>query len=208
MYEGSGMQVRPTPFRQRRRSEQGAGVVDQRNTLKRTAPQRLRNLPQRPGSSAATTSSTSTSSATAPVALAPTLNQATMQHQQAILESLQSSVGSGSVTMGSSSLGPTASATATTAPTLAAAPVATEQPAADEKTQEISALLQQANAMLNKLTRLQAIQVATGSSVEELIVQMQGLGFSDEERMALLDSGASHAYRSRTPEDDRQDCRP
>ena len=93
--------------------------------------------------------------------------------------------------MGSSSLGPTASATATTAPTLAAAPVAIEQPAADEKTQEISALLQQANAMLNKLTRLQAIQVATDSSVEELIVQMQGLGFSDEERMALLDSGAS-----------------
>ncbi|CAE7845141.1 GIP, partial [Symbiodinium necroappetens] len=76
--------------------------------------------------------------------------------------------------------------------------------AEDKKTQEITALLQEANAMLNKLTRLQAIQVATDTSLQELSTQMRSLGIQDEERMALLDSGASHPFRER---DDQETMR-
>ncbi|CAE7938539.1 TY1B-JR1 [Symbiodinium necroappetens] len=72
----------------------------------------------------------------------------------------------------------------------------------DWRTQEISALLQQANAMLNRLTRLQALQVTSETSLQELKVQMAGLGFAEEERMALLDSGASHPFRERARHED------
>ena len=82
--------------------------------------------------------------------------------------------------------------------TSAASSTATlENPGVDERTQEIGALLQQANAMLNKLTRLQALQVTQDKSLKELTTQMAGLGFNEEERMALLDSGASHPFRER-----------
>ncbi|CAE7684535.1 TY5A, partial [Symbiodinium sp. KB8] len=67
---------------------------------------------------------------------------------------------------------------------------------------EISALLQQANAMLNRLTRLQALQVTSETSLQELKIQMAGLGFAEEERMALLDSGASHPFRERARHED------
>ncbi|CAE6957296.1 GIP [Symbiodinium sp. CCMP2592] len=39
--------------------------------------------------------------------------------------------------------------------------------------------------------------VSSDTSLQELKVQMAGLGFDEDERMALLDSGASHAFRER-----------
>ena len=45
--------------------------------------------------------------------------------------------------------------------------------------------------MLNKLTKLQALQVSTDTSVQALDMQMARLGFNEGEKLALLDSGAS-----------------
>ena len=56
--------------------------------------------------------------------------------------------------------------------------------------------------MLNKLTRLQALQVSSDQSLKELTTQMAALGLDEEERMALLDSGASHPFRERALHED------
>ena len=128
------------------------------------------------------------------------MNQAAVQHQQALLDSFQSA------TLPSTTAGSTLSAPAVATPMPTSAPTttqpATEGAGNDEKAQEISALLQQANAMLNKLTRLQAIQVTTDKSLQELAARMEDLGFDEGERLALLDSGASHAFRDRRAEEE------
>ena len=136
----------------------------------------------------------------------PTMNQVTAQQQQAIMDSIQAVMGTTTATTVSSTAGtlPMASTGAsTTAPDTPAIPVTSssastlEHPGSDERAQEIGALLQQANAMLNKLTRLQALQVSSDQSLKELTTQMASLGLEEEERMALLDSGASHPFRER-----------
>ncbi|CAE7497148.1 RE1 [Symbiodinium sp. CCMP2592] len=139
----------------------------------------------------------------------PTLNQVTAQQQQAIMESIQAVMGAAatsttSATPGTLTAVPTETSTAT--PSTPAIPVTSsdmstastlDHPGNDERTQEIGALLQQANAMLNRLTRLQALQVSSDRTLKELAAQMAGLGFAEEERMALLDSDASHPFRER-----------
>ena len=55
--------------------------------------------------------------------------------------------------------------------------------------------------MLSQLTRLQAIQLTTDTSLQELSARRSDLVFNDEERMDLLDSGASHAFRGRKLEE-------
>ena len=141
----------------------------------------------------------------------PTMNQVTAQQQQAIMDSIQAVMGTTTATTVSSTPGtlPMASTGAsTTAPDTPAIPVtsssasALEHPGSDERAQEIGALLQQANAMLNKLTRLQALQVSSDQSLKELTTQMAALGLDEEERMALLDSGASHPFRERALHED------
>ncbi|CAE7198854.1 RE1 [Symbiodinium sp. CCMP2592] len=137
----------------------------------------------------------------------PTLNQVTAQQQQAIMESIQAVMGAAatpttSATPGTLTAAPTEVSTPSTpAIRVTSSDVSTaatlEHPGSDERTQEIGALLQQANAMLNRLTRLQALQVSSDRSLKELAAQMAGLGFAEEEHMALLDSGASHPFRER-----------
>ena len=160
--------------------------------------------PPTPTKGRSTTSPTASSSTTTPA-----LNQVTAQQQQAIMESIQAVMGSTTASTTSATPGTLTSVSTnapTTAPETPSIPVTTsaasstatlENPGVDERTQEIGALLQQANAMLNKLTRLQALQVTQDKSLKELTTQMAGLGFNEEERMALLDSGASHPFRER-----------
>ena len=163
-----------------------------------TSPAKARTSPPAP--------STNPSSTTT-----PTLNQVSAQQQQAIMESIQAAMGNSTTTSVGSTSAPLPQTT-TGASTAATETPATqpstsggstlENPGSDERTQEISALLQQANAMLNRLTRLQALQVTSETSLQELKVQMAGLGFAEEERMALLDSGASHPFRERARHED------
>ena len=143
---------------------------------------------------------TSTTSSSAPAATTASVNQTMVQHQQAILESLQGTTNSTATTASSTLITSTGATTGTsTGPQPTSTP--TGAVADDERAQEISALLQQANTMLNKLTRLQAIQVRTDRSLQELSAQMEDLGFDESERLALLDSDASHPHRARGPED-------
>ena len=161
-----------------------------------------RTSPTRPKASPQPTTSTSTAASGSGPSSAATLNQAAVQHQQALIDSLQGTLSSSASTTAppaTTSVGPVNSGAVSHQ---AAAGQSAE--AEDKKTQEITALLQEANAMLNKLTRLQAIQVATDTSLQELSTQMRSLGLQDEERMALLDSGASHPFRER---DDQETMR-
>ena len=49
--------------------------------------------------------------------------------------------------------------------------------------------------MLSKLAKLQALEVKTNTSVGELAAVIQSAGLSSEEGFALLDTGASHAFK-------------
>ncbi|CAE7295400.1 TY5A, partial [Symbiodinium sp. CCMP2592] len=139
-----------------------------------------------PNAAPSTTASTTQASTATPM-----LNQAAVQHQQAILESLSSATTMmPTMTTAAPSTGPASGTTTGGTATL-------EGPHSYDKAQEITALLQQANAMLNQLTKLQALQVSTDTSLRGLASQMADLGFNEEERLALLDSGASHPYRER-----------
>ena len=141
----------------------------------------------------------------------PALNQVSTQQQQAILESIQTAMSSATSTGTSSGQGsvfPASTNASTVTPGTPAIPTTSsttstlENPGSDERTQEIRALLQQANTMLNRLTRLQALQVSSDTSLKELQAQMASLGFDEDERMALLDSGASHPFRERALHED------
>ena len=161
-----------------------------------------RTSPTKPKAGPQPTTSTSTAASGSGPSSAATLNQAAVQHQQALIDSLQGTLSSSASTTAppaTTSVGPASSGAVSHQ---AAAGQSAE--AEDKKTQEITALLQEANAMLNKLTRLQAIQVATDTSLQELSTQMRSLGLQEEERMALLDSGASHPFRER---DDQETMR-
>ena len=94
--------------------------------------------------------------------------------QQAILESTQQAT-----------RGSTSSTTSTT----------TGNTQDEARTNEVKALLQEANAMLSKLTKLAPMQLVTDESIKELSAVMGSLGFPEEECAALLDTGASHSFR-------------
>ena len=61
---------------------------------------------------------------------------------------------------------------------------------------EVKELLKEANAMLRRLTKLQALEVQTNTSVGELSAAIKAAGLEGEEGFALLDSGASHAFKT------------
>ncbi|CAE7454971.1 unnamed protein product, partial [Symbiodinium necroappetens] len=87
----------------------------------------------------------------------------------------------------SSTLDSTAAATSST--------TTSSQPSGmSQHEREVKALLQEANAMLSKLTQLQALTVTQESS-DELRVAIKAYEAQVRARTALLDSGASHAFR-------------
>ena len=61
---------------------------------------------------------------------------------------------------------------------------------------QVKALLQEANAMLSKLTKLAPMKVITDEQLKEMNAALGSLGNPGDEKVALLDSGASHAYRA------------
>ncbi|OLQ10709.1 Retrovirus-related Pol polyprotein from transposon TNT 1-94 [Symbiodinium microadriaticum] len=70
-----------------------------------------------------------------------------------------------------------------------------QQPSgAHQHEQEVKALLQEANAMLSKLAKLQTLTIAQGTT-HELRVAIKAYEAQVQARTALLDSGASHAFR-------------
>ncbi|CAE7744641.1 unnamed protein product [Symbiodinium pilosum] len=105
--------------------------------------------------------------------------------QQAILESTQAAQASAS--------------SATTSAVQPPVPLQL-QPSPSESTEnkdaEVRALLKEANAMLSKLTKLQTLEVQTNQSIGELSAAIRAAGLEDEQGFALLDSGASHAFKT------------
>ena len=105
--------------------------------------------------------------------------------QQAVLESIQQSQAQPS--------GPGVSARVDV---VTAQPASTSSATGEAKDAEVKELLKEANAMLSKLAKLQTMEVQTNESVGRLSAAMKAAGISDGEGSALLDSGASHAFRS------------
>ena len=103
--------------------------------------------------------------------------------QQAILESIQAAPPSG------------ASLPSDTAASTSSASTLTQPPAVPSDS-EVKDLLKEANAMLSKLAKLQALEVKTNTSVGELSAVIRSAGLSSEEGFALLDTGASHAFKT------------
>ncbi|CAE7336511.1 GIP [Symbiodinium pilosum] len=66
----------------------------------------------------------------------------------------------------------------------------------EDKKTRVKELLKEANAMLSKLTKLQALEVQTNHSVGELTAAIRAAGLEGEEGFALLDTGASHAFKT------------
>ena len=126
----------------------------------------------------------SSSSTTAPslAALAAAQPPIPVASQQALLESIQQLTGATAPTTTT-----TNDAAATVEPT---------------RTQDVQALLQEANAMLSKLTKLAAIRIP---DLRELTTEVERIETEDERRAALLDSGASHSFRAvLNPEEEQQ----
>ena len=65
----------------------------------------------------------------------------------------------------------------------------------EAKEKDVQDLLREANAVLNKFVKLQALQARTNESVGELDGVVRSMGLAVGERSALLDSGASHPFR-------------
>ena len=101
-------------------------------------------------------------------------------HQQAILESIQAA--------------PPSSIATLSCPQAASSSTSTSAPSPSDS--EVKDLLKEANAMLSKLAKLQALEVRTNVSVGELSAVIQSAGLSLEEGFALLDTGASHAFKT------------
>ena len=124
-------------------------------------------------------------SQSAPAGIVPSQHPVSLQ-QQAILESIQAPQGS---VNGSGGVAPVVQSLAQASETSSAATT-------DVKDQEVKELLKEANAMLSKLAKLQTMEVQTNESVGRLSAAMKAAGVSPGEGSALLDSGASHAFRS------------
>ena len=72
----------------------------------------------------------------------------------------------------------------------------------DAKERGVQDLLREANAVLNKFVKVQALQAQTNVSVGTLDGMIRSIELVDGERSALLDSGASHPFRA--PRDNRE----
>ena len=103
-----------------------------------------------------------------------------VQNQQTILESIQATPP------------PTGTASSSSSQTM---PTAMTEASAS-RDGEVRELLKEANAMLSRLTKLQALEVQTNVSVGELSAAIKAAGLEDEQGFALLDSGASHAFKT------------
>ena len=122
-----------------------------------------------------------------------------VRRQQAILESIQAVQqaveGASSTPSQSTPLQPV-----NPQPSGSAAPSATQNPTESD----VKELLKEANAMLSKLTKLQALEVKTNQSLGELSAAIKAAGLDSEDGFALLDSGASHAFKKAAPGDVEQ----
>ena len=72
----------------------------------------------------------------------------------------------------------------------------------DAKERDVQDLLREANAVLNKFVKAQALQAQTNVSVGTLDGTIRSIELVDGERSALLDSGASHPFRA--PRDNQE----
>ena len=68
-------------------------------------------------------------------------------------------------------------------------------------TSEVRALLQEANAMLSKMTKLNQMKVTVDEALIDLRATMASMEKEAQEREALLDSGASHVLKPKGNED-------
>ncbi|CAE7565425.1 GIP [Symbiodinium sp. CCMP2592] len=118
---------------------------------------------------------TAATTATSLAALAASQPPAPVASQQALLESIQQAAGTSSIN----------STTTTTG---------RETAAEDPRAQDVKALLEEANAMLSKLTKLATMKVCP--DLKEISAGIERVERKDEERAALLDSGASHSFRA------------
>ena len=136
-------------------------------------------------------------------------DQEMLQNQQAILNSLQATLAAVGVSGATSSTSETPAipvvmakpvvSPETTLSTMSTAETATSD---DRRQQDIRALIDEANAMLSKITKLQSLQVwSEPLNMEEVEAKMKMLGYAEEERTALLDSGATHPFRMGTEEE-------
>ena len=66
----------------------------------------------------------------------------------------------------------------------------------ETKERDVQELLKEANAVLNKFVKLQALQAQTNESVGMLDGVVRSIAPVEGERSALLDSGASHPFRA------------
>ena len=132
------------------------------------------------------------SSSTAPASTQSALAEASpVSRQRAILESIQA-VQHAVDGMASAPPPPASS------PSMTQQPSTTTAPSLDQGSDEpnVKELIQEANAMLSKLTKLQALEVKTNQSIGELSAAIKAAGLDQEEGFALLDSGASHAFKT------------
>ena len=74
-------------------------------------------------------------------------------------------------------------------------------------TSEVRALLQEANAMLSKMAKLNQMKVTVDGALESLGATMASMDKELQEREPLLDSGASHVFKPRG-EERVEDCIP
>ena len=90
---------------------------------------------------------------------------------------------------------PTAPSEQAQAVTTSSSTTGTREDARASEESQVKALLQEANAMLSKLTKLAPIKVVSDQQLQEMTLAMSSLNDSEAERAALLDSGASHSFR-------------
>ena len=111
--------------------------------------------------------------------------------QQAILESIQAAqhVVEGMATPSPQPTSPSSMTQQSPAPSAPSASRGSEE-------SDVKELIKEANAMLSKLTKLQALEVKTNQSIGELSAAIKAAGLDSEDGFALLDSGASPAFKT------------
>ena len=112
------------------------------------------------------------------------------RRQQPALEVLQTSVAPSEMQLAS-----TSSSSAPAPSILSPAPIQAELPSRPSDS-DVQSLLREANAMLSKLAKLQTLEVKTNHSIGELSAAIRAAGLQEEEGFALLDTGASHAFKT------------
>ena len=140
--------------------------------------------PQGKNEHQASSSMASTTTATSMADTSPALKQ------QAILESIQA-VQQAVDGIATSSSHPASPHNAIQQSSASSAPTAS--PGSEDP--DVKELIKEANAMLSKLTKLQVLEVKTNESIGALSAAIKAAGLDSEEGFALLDSGASHAFK-------------